>query len=80
VTVSERSRIKATGTDQELPRDVMGLEENDLEGAYIPEIPSSAQEVYPSPETGSTCTAIEYIVYAPSFQVPSFYFTMSDSS
>ena len=79
MTVLERSRIKAPGTDQELPGDVIDLEENDLEEADVPEIPSSIQGACPWTETSPACTATEYIVYAPSFQVPAFYFTMSDS-
>jgi hypothetical protein len=75
VTVSERSQINAPGTDQELPGDVMDLEENDLEAADIPDIASSSQGASRSAETGPACTAVEYIVYAPSYQVPAFYFT-----
>jgi ubiquitin-like-conjugating enzyme ATG10 len=74
----ERSQIKAPETGQELPGDVIYLEENDLEEADIPEIPS-IQEAHPWTETRPACTATEYIVYAPSFQVPAFYFTISDS-
>lgn len=79
MTVLERSRIKAPGTDQELPGDVIDLEENDLEEADVPEIPSFTQGAYPWTETSPACTVTEYIVYASSFQVPAFYFTMSDS-
>ena len=82
MTVSERSRIKAPGPDEGLPGNVMDLEENDLEETEIPEIPEipSSQEASPWTERGTACTAAEYIVYAPSFQVPAFYFMVSDSS
>jgi len=76
VAVSPQSRIKAPGTDQELPGDVMELEENDLEETDIAEVPSSIRET----KIGPACTATEYVIYAPSFQVPAFYFTISDTS
>ena len=58
----------------------MDLEENDLEEADIPDIPSCIQETNYQPETCPACTATEYVIYAPSFQVPAFYFTISDTS
>ena len=80
MTVSEWSQSKVPGTEQISPRNVIDLEENDLEETDIPEILGSTPEAFSSTEIGPGYTAIEYIVYATSYQVPAFYFTMSDSS
>lgn len=58
----------------------MDLEENDLEETDIPEILGSTPEASPLTDMGPGYTAIEYIVYATSYQVPAFYFTVSHSS
>lgn len=78
--VSGRSQAKTSGTNWEPPGDLIGLEENDLEEADIPEIFPFTQELSPLTGIGTGCTAIEYVVYATSYQVPAFYFTVSDSS
>jgi hypothetical protein len=77
--ISERSQIKAPGMDREPLQDVIDLEENDLEETDIREILSSTLHPSHLARTGAGCTAIEYVVYATSYQVPAFYFTVSDS-
>jgi hypothetical protein len=79
VTISERSQIKAPGSNWEPPGGVIDLEEYDLEDADIHKILPSAPEPSHLTEVGTRCTAIEYVVYATSYQVPAFYFTVSDS-
>ena len=72
--------MKAPVTVWEPPGSAVYLEENTLEAADIPEIFPSTAEAPALTEIGQGYTAIEYIVYATSYQVPAFYFTVSDSS
>lgn len=80
MTVLEWSQIKVPETDLQPLRNVIDLEESDLEETDIPEILGSAPEAFPLMEIAPGYTAVEYIVYATSYQVPAFYFTVSDSS
>jgi len=72
--------MKVPVTVWEPPGSAIYLEENALEAADIPEIFPFTAEAPALTEIGQGCMAIEYIVYATSYQVPAFYFTVSDSS
>jgi hypothetical protein len=49
------------------------MEEDDLEAPLYPLVSSAS-------ENSQLVHVIQYIVYSPSFQVPAFYFVVSDSS